>query len=91
MSAVRESHVNENAMAEALKSMAIEGHGIAWLPRSPIKAELASNLLVATGREVPLEIRLCRNLRHTRPAVEAVWAAAGDLVSDAMQPTNGPF
>ncbi|HEV7440502.1 MAG TPA: LysR family transcriptional regulator, partial [Methylobacterium sp.] len=28
------THVNENAMAEALKFMVLEGHGSAWLPRS---------------------------------------------------------
>ena len=27
------AHTNENSMAEAMKFMALEGHGIAWLPR----------------------------------------------------------
>ena len=29
------AHTNENSMAEALKFMALEGHGVAWLPRQP--------------------------------------------------------
>ncbi len=35
------THTNENAMAEALKFMALEGHGLAWLPRSLVARELA--------------------------------------------------
>ena len=32
------AHTNENSMAEALKFMALEGHGVAWLPRSLVAA-----------------------------------------------------
>lgn len=69
-------HVNENAMAEALKFMALEGHGAAWLPRSLVRRELDEGRLIASGAETPLAIRLYRNAGHRRPAVEAVWNAA---------------
>ncbi|MCJ2080087.1 LysR family transcriptional regulator [Methylobacterium sp. J-090] len=67
-----------NAMAEALKAMALEGHGLAFVPRSLVTRELAEGRLVAAGPDVPLEIRLYRSRARTRAAVEAVWAAAED-------------
>jgi DNA-binding transcriptional LysR family regulator len=71
-------HVSHtNAMAEALKAMASEGHGLAWVPRSLVIRELAEGRLIMAGPEVPLEIRLYRSCARTRPAVETVWAAAG--------------
>ncbi len=69
------AHVNENAMAEALKFMALESHGVAWLPKSLVRHELAAGSLIATGTEIALDIRLYRNAGHRRPAVEAVWNA----------------
>ncbi len=74
----RIAHTNANAMAEALKAMALEGHGLAWVPRSLVTRELAEGRLVAAGSDLPLEIRLYRNRARTRAAVEAVWSAAGD-------------
>jgi DNA-binding transcriptional LysR family regulator len=68
--------VHTNPMAEALKAMALEGHGLAYVPRSLVARELAEGRLVAVGADVPLEIRLYRNRARTRAAVEAVWAAA---------------
>lgn len=65
-----------NAMAEALKIMALEGHGLAWVPHGLVARELAEGGLLASGPAVPLEIRLYRNRAKTRAAVEAVWAEA---------------
>ena len=39
----------ENSMAEALKAMAVEGHGLAWLPHMTIRGDLRSGRL-ARGR-----------------------------------------
>jgi len=75
--------VHINAMAEALKAMALEGHGRARVPRSLVTRELAEGRLVATGSEMPLEIRLYRNRARTRAAVEAVWAAAEPYAATA--------
>ncbi len=74
-------HVNENGMAEALRHMAREGHGVAWLPRSLVADDLAANLLVETGESTPLEIRLYRNGSKARAAVEALWSAAQDIAA----------
>lgn len=69
----------ENSMAEALKAMALEGHGAAWLPMSSIIQELASGALVRVAGsewELPLEIRLYRSSARLRPAAAALWAYA---------------
>ncbi|POR43231.1 LysR family transcriptional regulator [Methylobacterium sp. V23] len=73
--------VHANPMAEALKCMALEGHGLAFVPRSLVTRELAEGRLVASGPAMPLEIRLYRNGAPThgpraRAAVAAIWAAA---------------
>jgi LysR family transcriptional regulator, hypochlorite-specific transcription factor HypT len=81
-------HTNENAMAEALKFMALEGHGLAWLPRSLVMRELTEGQLIAMGEEVALEVRLYRNAGHRRATVVAVWEAAGALAAETMQDQN---
>jgi LysR family transcriptional regulator, hypochlorite-specific transcription factor HypT len=73
------AHTNENAMAEALKFMALEGHGVAWLPCSLVAAEIEAGTLAIVGPDFPMEIRLYRSAERTRKAVEQVWAAAKSL------------
>lgn len=80
----------EADMAEGLKEMALEGHGVAFLPQSVVRRELRKRQLATAGDErwsLDLEIRLYRDRRNTRPVVERVWrhlqqryaaAAAGD-------------
>jgi DNA-binding transcriptional LysR family regulator len=85
---VHVAHTNENAMAEALKFMALEGHGLAWLPRSLVARELDEKALVVAGPEISLEIRLYRSSRRTRAIVEKVWGAAKALAADPMQNRN---
>ena len=84
-------HVNENAVAEALRHMAREGHGTAWLPRSLIGDDLASGRLVETGAGTPLAIRLYRNAGRARPAVEALWEAARVIAAETMPPAHEAF
>ena len=72
-------HINENSMAEALKSMALAGHGVAWLPRSLVAGEIASGALAIVGPEMPMEIRLYRSADRGQPFLDQVWAAAAAL------------
>jgi DNA-binding transcriptional LysR family regulator len=72
----RIAHVNENSLAEALKFMALEGHGMAWLPRQLVTADIAAGRLNVVAPELPMEIRLYRNGDRARSVVEQVWAAA---------------
>ena len=68
-------------MAEGLKAMALEGHGLAFLPASSVRQELASRRLVAAAPpgvgELTMEVRLYRErpalARHVKPAALALW------------------
>ncbi|WP_144632300.1 LysR family transcriptional regulator [Bordetella genomosp. 13] len=67
-------------LATVLKSMALDGRGVAWLPRSLIEDELDQGRLVPAGPEgtwIPLEIRLYRRAAPDTATAEAFWAAAG--------------
>lgn len=67
----------ESDMAELLKTMALSGHGIAWLPESSIKRELAEGKLVHAGGDqwaLKLEIRLFRAIGRHKPILEELWA-----------------
>ncbi|NRA87303.1 MAG: LysR family transcriptional regulator [Rhizobiales bacterium] len=77
--------VYENSMAEALKGMVEEGHGIAWLPLSNIQSELESGKLgLAMNINLPkhkswatdIEVRLYRLKNHNRHSVENLWKIA---------------
>jgi DNA-binding transcriptional LysR family regulator len=74
--------VYENALAEALKVMAVAGYGLAWLPRSLISGPLATGELVPAGDSfwyVPLTIRLYPCDSEMTPQVKRVWTAASDI------------
>jgi DNA-binding transcriptional LysR family regulator len=72
----------ETDMAEGLKAMALEGHGLAFLPASSVRKELASGLLVKAtrdpGYELTMDVRIYRErpdmARHSKPAAQALWA-----------------
>lgn len=66
-------HVNDNAVAEALKAMVLAGHGIAWLPESLIRREVAAGFLGVLGGGLSMEVRLFRSAEKTRPIVERIW------------------
>ncbi len=80
--ATRTAHINENSLAEALKFMALEGHGLAWLPRQLVAAELSEGRLVCVAPELPMEIRLYRNGERSRAVVEKAWRHANYSVSE---------
>ena len=65
--------------AVLLKTMALEGRGVAWLPQSLITEELASGRLrdAAAGQyRVPVDIRLYRQHAEMSPTAEALWGVA---------------
>lgn len=69
------AHVNESSMAEAMKFMALEGHGVAWLPRSLVAGEIAKGVLQVVGPELPMEIRLYRNGNKAKAIIDRYWQA----------------
>ncbi|MBU1332256.1 MAG: LysR family transcriptional regulator [Gammaproteobacteria bacterium] len=73
---LRSSTVYETAMADSLKSMALQGMGVAWVPRLSVTAELARGELAICGGEqwqVPLEIRLYRCALVRKASVKQLW------------------
>jgi LysR family transcriptional regulator, hypochlorite-specific transcription factor HypT len=73
-------------LASVLRSMAIDGRGIAWLPRTLIEDDLAAGRLVIAADSpwsIDLEIRLYRQREKIGGSAEAFWqAATGNAVSD---------
>ena len=73
--------IYETDMAEGLKAMALEGHGLAFLPGSSVKKELKSKRLVRAAApgscELAMEVRIYRErpemARHTKPGAQALW------------------
>ena len=82
--------IYETDMAEGLKAMALEGHGLAFLPHSSVRKELKSRRLVpaAPGGDLALtmEVRIYRErpeiARHSKPGVQALW----DFLGTGAQP-----
>jgi DNA-binding transcriptional LysR family regulator len=73
--------IYETDMAEGLKAMALEGHGLAFLPASSVRKELKARRLVAAGPsdyELTMEVRMYRErpevARHTKPGAQELWA-----------------
>lgn len=74
--------IYETDMAEGLKAMALEGHGLAFLPASSVRQELQTQRLVraadAGDFELTMEIRAYRArpdvARHTKLVAQALWA-----------------
>ncbi len=68
-------------LASVLRSMAMDGRGIAWLPRSLVDEDLASGRLVAAADgdwHIDLEIRLYRSRKVVSRAADAFWKSATD-------------
>ncbi|MBL8380424.1 MAG: LysR family transcriptional regulator [Burkholderiales bacterium] len=73
--------VYETDMAEGLKVMALEGHGVAFLPESAVTREVAQGLLCAAGDEnwtVVMEIRMYRERRAGAGFVDRLWRHVRD-------------
>lgn len=76
--------VYETDMAEGLKVMALEGHGVAFLPHSAVKKELRSRRLVSAappemkGLEMTMEVRAYRQKplgkEASKGTAQALWS-----------------
>ncbi|MDB5941084.1 MAG: transcriptional regulator, LysR family-like protein [Ramlibacter sp.] len=82
--AIHLDRVYETDMAEGLKVMALEGHGVAFLPHSAVRKELRSRKLASaapagmTGLELTMEVRAYRERpmgkEAPKGAAQALWA-----------------
>ena len=74
-------------MAEGLKVMALEGHGIAFLPHSAVKKELKARRLVAaapvgmTDLEMAMDLRAYRQKPSGREAPKGTAQALWDYLA----------
>ena len=99
--ALRSTTVYETAMADSLKTMALQGLGVAWVPRLSVTAELARGELAVCGAEswqIPLEIRLYRWVLSRKAALRlldlvvertARLASAAAATQSAPEPAPG--
>jgi LysR family transcriptional regulator, hypochlorite-specific transcription factor HypT len=77
--------IYETDMSEGLKAMALEGHGLAFLPYSSVRKELKARRLVAAAPpgelQLTMEVRIYRErpevARHAKPGVQALWDFLG--------------
>jgi len=73
--------VYETDMAEGLKAMVLEGHGVAFLPASSVRKDLRARRLVPAasedGFELTMDIRIYRErpdvARRVKPGAQALW------------------
>ena len=71
-------------LATLLVTMAIEGRGVSWSPRSLVADALAAGTLVRAGGEewdIPMEIRLLRSRSRQSPAAERFWTLVRENVT----------
>jgi LysR family transcriptional regulator, hypochlorite-specific transcription factor HypT len=63
-------------LASVLKTIALDGRGVAWLPKTLIDDELASGRLIAAGDEtwcIAVDIRVFRQQATAHPTAERFW------------------
>jgi DNA-binding transcriptional LysR family regulator len=85
--------IYETDMAEGLKAMALEGHGLAFLPNSSVEKETRSRRLMRASApgscELSMEVRIYRErpemARHTKPGAQALW----DFLRDDIRRREG--
>jgi len=74
--------IYETDMSEGLRVMALEGHGVAFLPTSAVRKDVEARRLVsaAPGDEfiMQMDVRIYRErpevARHVKPASQELWA-----------------
>ena len=95
--AIHLDRVYETDMAEGLKAMAMEGHGIAFLPFSAVKKEVRSKKLVSAGAglDMLMEVRIYRERPSGKAApkslAQALWSyLQAQPMPKAAQPGRGP-
>jgi DNA-binding transcriptional LysR family regulator len=65
-------------LASVLRTMVLDGKGLAWIPKSLIEDDLSQGRLIAADVvwNIPLEIRLYRECNLIGKAAEAFWNSA---------------
>ena len=85
----RSNAVFTSHLAAALRTMALTGRGIAWLPRSLMTDDLTAGRLVPAGPpalDIGMDIRLVRATGALGTAAEAFWARLDRVAHGHLQP-----
>ena len=85
--AIHLDRVYETDMAEGLKAMALEGHGIAFLPLSAVRKELRTKKLVSVGSH--LEMTMDMRVYRERPNAKVVTKSHAEALWTYLQSQNG--
>ena len=86
---VRVQNLFEDPLIFVLKELALQGMGVAWLPRSVIERNLGDGSLVRIGGgdwDIPLTVELLRRKKRLPEAAEAVWT----LLAQGVAPERTP-
>lgn len=83
--AFRRLTVHENTISAGLKTLAVTGAGLCWLPESLVERELRSGALVAATETdhwtLDLEIRLYRAMENRSRSTDVFWEAASAMAT----------
>lgn len=82
-----------DALSEALKSLAVQGAGIVWLPESAVAAERASGALVPAGAQrfaITLELVLYADRARLSRSGNALFEFFARAPADVAGPTASP-
>jgi DNA-binding transcriptional LysR family regulator len=78
-------------LASVLRTMVLDGRGMAWLPHSLIADDVAAGKLVAAAAQewcIDLEVRLYRARGTMGKAAEALWEAVADQAETTSRETS---
>jgi DNA-binding transcriptional LysR family regulator len=67
----------EASLAEGVKGMVLEGHGVGWLPETMVRHELETKRLVRAGGsqwDIDFEIRIFRPINRLPKPAEHLWS-----------------
>lgn len=66
----------ETSLAECVKAMVLEGHGVGWLPETMVRHELEAGRLVRAGGldwDIEFEVRIFRPITRLPKPAERLW------------------
>ena len=87
---VRVQKLFDDPLIFVLKELALQGMGVAWLPRSTIERNLGDGSLTRVGAgdwDIPLTVELLRRKKRLTEAAESVWL----LLAQGAAPLKPPL
>ena len=67
----------ETSLAECVKAMVLEGHGVGWLPETLVRHELEAGRLVRAGEpewDIDFQVRIFRPITRLPKPAERLWS-----------------